>query len=44
MRKLLITDDEDVLRMLIVDTLEDEGFEIDEATNGVEALEQLQEK
>jgi DNA-binding response OmpR family regulator len=42
MKKLLVTDDEDVLRMLIVDTLEDEDFEIDEACDGKEALELLE--
>ncbi|MDT8859861.1 response regulator [Alkalihalobacillus sp. MEB130] len=44
MKRLLVTDDEDVLRMLIVDTLEDEGYEIDEATDGEEALNMYEEQ
>ncbi|UOE93113.1 response regulator [Alkalihalobacillus sp. LMS39] len=39
MTKLLVAEDEDVLRMLIVDTLEDEGYTIDEAADGLEAME-----
>ncbi|OIJ11824.1 response regulator [Anaerobacillus alkalilacustris] len=39
MSKILLAEDEEVLRMLIVDTLEDEEYEIDEATDGGEALE-----
>ncbi len=39
MKRILLAEDEDVLRMLIVDSLEDEGFEIDEATDGGEAEE-----
>ncbi|MEK4327760.1 response regulator [Paenibacillus sp. LMG 31459] len=42
MQKILIVDDEDVLRMLIEDTLEDlEDVEIHTAENGVEALTRL---
>ena len=37
-KRILLADDEEVLRMLIVDTLEDEGYEIDEACDGEEAL------
>ncbi|RKL67912.1 response regulator [Salipaludibacillus neizhouensis] len=43
MKKILVADDEDILRMLIVDTLEDLGFEIEEAEDGQEALEKLEE-
>lgn len=42
MKKVLVADDEEVLRMLIVDTLEDEGFAIDEASDGEEAWQFLQ--
>lgn len=42
MKRILVADDEDILRMLIVDTLEDLGFEIEEAENGNEALSQLE--
>ncbi|WP_456271236.1 response regulator transcription factor [Bacillus sp. AK031] len=37
MKKILLAEDEDVLRMLIMDTLEDEGYDIDEACDGGEA-------
>ncbi|WP_409254033.1 response regulator transcription factor [Bacillus sp. SCS-153A] len=37
MKKILLAEDEDVLRMLIMDTLEDEGYEIYEASDGEEA-------
>jgi CheY-like chemotaxis protein len=39
--RLLLAEDEDVLRMLVVDTLEDEGYVIDEAVDGVEAFEMI---
>ncbi|MGE7022065.1 response regulator transcription factor [Solibacillus cecembensis] len=41
MKKILVVDDEEILRMLICDTLEDLGFEIDEAEDGVEAIQKL---
>ncbi|TFE01834.1 response regulator transcription factor [Jeotgalibacillus sp. R-1-5s-1] len=44
MKKLLIADDEDILRMLIEDTLEDLDVEISEVTNGREAYERLNEE
>lgn len=40
MKKILVADDEDILRMLIVDTLEDD-FEITEAEDGREALNSI---
>ncbi|WP_243387326.1 response regulator transcription factor [Bacillus kexueae] len=39
MAKILLAEDEDVLRMLVVDTLEDEGHELDEASDGKEAID-----
>lgn len=42
MKKILVADDEDILRMLIVDTLEDD-FEIEEAEDGKEALQKIRE-
>lgn len=42
MAKILLAEDEEVLRMLVVDTLEDEGYEIDEATDGEEALKMIE--
>ncbi|PSL42415.1 response regulator receiver domain-containing protein [Salsuginibacillus halophilus] len=44
MSHILIADDEEILRMLIVDTLEDLGHDIEEAEDGSEALEKLQEQ
>ncbi|WP_078555080.1 response regulator transcription factor [Bacillus alkalicellulosilyticus] len=43
MKRLLLAEDEDVLRMLIMDTLEDEGYAIDEASDGLQALAAIQE-
>ncbi|MCJ8008377.1 response regulator transcription factor [Lederbergia wuyishanensis] len=44
MKKILVVDDEEILRMLIVDTLEDSGYIIHEAPDGLAALEQLQKE
>ncbi|QOR68365.1 response regulator [Cytobacillus suaedae] len=44
MARLLLAEDEEVLRMLVVDTLEDEGYEIDEASDGQEAYHLICEK
>ncbi|MBA9028963.1 MULTISPECIES: response regulator [Bacillaceae] len=41
MKRILLAEDEAVLRMLIVDTLEDEDFIVDEAADGQEALDYL---
>ncbi|ANB59770.1 response regulator [Anoxybacillus amylolyticus] len=41
--KILLAEDEEVLRMLVMDTLEDEGYEIDEACDGQEAIELIKE-
>ena len=38
MKKILVVDDEEILRMLITDTLEDEGYSIIEAEDGEQAL------
>ncbi|WP_112180534.1 MULTISPECIES: response regulator transcription factor [Paraliobacillus] len=43
MKKILLAEDEEVLRMLIVDTIEDGDFEIDEAADGKEALTKIAE-
>ncbi len=42
MNRILLAEDEEVLRMLIVDTLEDEDYMIDEAADGSEAMDLLQ--
>ncbi|SPU38971.1 two-component response regulator [Lysinibacillus capsici] len=38
MARILVVDDEEILRMLIRETLEDLEFDIDEAEDGEEAL------
>ncbi|WP_175990327.1 response regulator transcription factor [Bacillus sp. Marseille-Q1617] len=43
MAKILIAEDEEVLRMLVVDTLEDEGHELHEAADGREAITSIME-
>lgn len=40
-KKILIVDDEEILRMLITDTLEFEGYEIDEAGDGQEGYDKI---
>ena len=42
MKRILLAEDEEVLRMLVVDTLEDEDYMIDEAADGGEAMELFQ--
>jgi CheY-like chemotaxis protein len=42
MKKILVADDEDILRILITDTLEDD-FKIEEAEDGKEALQKIRE-
>lgn len=44
MKRILIADDDDILRMLITDTLEDTGCAIDTAEDGEEAFQLLQKK
>lgn len=43
MKKILIADDEEILRMLIADTIEDLGCEIDVAEDGQQAFDKLME-
>ncbi|AVK85098.1 response regulator [Lysinibacillus sp. B2A1] len=43
MTRILVVDDEEILRMLIRDTLEDLEFDIDEAEDGKEALKKVNE-
>mgnify|MGYP005749752899 FL=1 len=44
MAKILLAEDEEVLRMLVVDTLEDEGHLIVETSDGEEALKRIEEE
>lgn len=41
LKKILLAEDEPVLRMLVSDTLEDEGYEIEVACDGEEALDHI---
>ncbi|TCL72300.1 response regulator receiver domain-containing protein [Hydrogenispora ethanolica] len=41
MKKVLIVDDEPAIRFLIRATLEDEGYMLDEAADGMEALKRI---
>lgn len=43
MVKILLAEDEEVLRMLVLDTLEDEGYDIDEAPDGLEAFRLIEQ-
>jgi two-component system, OmpR family, phosphate regulon response regulator PhoB len=43
LKRILLAEDEEVLRMLIVDTLEDGRYVIDEASDGIEALHLIKE-
>ncbi|MFY9857562.1 MAG: response regulator, partial [Exiguobacterium chiriqhucha] len=43
MVKILLAEDEEVLRMLVLDTLEDEGYDIDEAPDGLEAYRLIEQ-
>ena len=42
MKRILLAEDEEVLRMLVVDTLEDEDYKVDEAADGMEAVQLLE--
>lgn len=42
MKRILLAEDEEVLRMLVVDTLEEE-YEVDEAADGTEAVQLFEE-
>ena len=44
MARLLLAEDEAILRMLVTDTLEDEGYELDVAVDGQEALSLIQSR
>ncbi|OKL36880.1 response regulator transcription factor [Domibacillus mangrovi] len=44
MKRILVVDDEETLRMLICDTLEDLGYEIDGAEDGEEALKKVSQQ
>lgn len=39
MKRILLAEDEEVLRMLVVDTLEENDYQVDEASDGIEAVQ-----
>lgn len=41
---LLVVDDDEALRESLVETLQDEGYEVDSACHGLEAIEKLRAK
>ncbi|MCM3603582.1 response regulator [Robertmurraya korlensis] len=43
MKRILLAEDEEVLRMLVVDTLEEEEYGVDEAADGTEAVQLFDE-
>lgn len=43
MKKILLAEDEEILRMLIVDTFEEMDYQVDEAEDGQEALDYIVE-
>ncbi|MFD9627045.1 response regulator transcription factor [Peribacillus muralis] len=44
MKRILLVEDEEVLRMLVVDTLEDGDYVVDEAADGIEAVKLLKNR
>ncbi|MCD7035772.1 response regulator [Metabacillus sp. GX 13764] len=43
MARILLAEDEEILRMLVADTLEEEGYSLEEAADGEEALKKMLE-
>jgi two-component system chemotaxis response regulator CheY len=41
MPQILVVEDDDAIRELVSDVLRDDGYDVREATNGAEALEQI---
>jgi CheY-like chemotaxis protein len=41
MPQILVVEDDDAIRGLVTEVLRDDGYDVREATNGVEALDQL---
>ncbi|MEN6614946.1 MAG: response regulator [Syntrophorhabdus sp.] len=42
-QRILVVDDEENIRLLFKEELEEEGYEVDTASNGLEALEKIKE-
>jgi DNA-binding response OmpR family regulator len=43
-KRILLAEDEAILRMLILDTLEEKDYVVDEAVDGLEALKYIKDK
>jgi DNA-binding response OmpR family regulator len=43
-KRILLAEDDEILRMLIIDTLEEEEYQVDEAKDGQDALTFLKER
>lgn len=43
MKRILLAEDDEILRMLIIDTLEEEEYHVEEAEDGLAALKLLEE-
>src|ERR1700694_4652871 len=44
MPQILVVDDDDAIRGLVSEVLRDDGYDVREATNGIEALEQVRQQ
>lgn len=44
MPQILVVEDDNAIRGLVTELLRDDGYDVREATNGIEALERLQEQ
>ncbi len=44
MPQILVVEDDDAIRGLVSEVLRDDGYDVREATNGLEALEQVREE
>ena len=42
--KIIVVDDEQIVLSLVCDTLDEEGYQVESASNGMEALEKIKEK
>ena len=42
MKKILVVDGEDIMRTILCEILAEEGYSVDSASNGIEALEKLE--
>ena len=44
MARILVVEDDDAIRGVVSDVLREDGYEVDEAINGADAMEQLDEQ